>query len=205
MITRLSIDPKINVRDGKDLLNQPLVIRVSHFTSTAVRNFANAMAKAQDSDQPVIPVVIDSYGGEVYSLLAMVDIVKQCRVPVATVALGKAMSCGAVLFTCGADGYRFIGPNATLMIHDVSDASFRKKSEEIKADAKETDRVNKKLYGLIDRNCGLKPGYTWDLVQKRARVDWFLSPRQAVEHGYASHVGIPQLSTRVTVTTTLEW
>lgn len=205
MITRLSIDPKITVRDGSDLLAEPQVVRVAYFNAKAVSTFAAAMARAQDTGQPVVPVVIDSYGGEVYSLLAMVDVINACRIPVATVVLGKAMSCGAVLFTCGTEGYRFMGPNATLMIHDVSDASFRKKSEEVKADAKEVDRLNKKLYSLIDRNCGLKSGYTWDLVQKRARVDWFLSPKQAVQHGYANHVAVPRLETRVSVDTELKW
>lgn len=205
MITRLEIDPKIIVRDGSDLVQLPEAIRVAHFSPVSVKNFATSMSAAQDSGQPVIPIVIDSYGGEVYSLFAMVDIIKSCRVPVATVVLGKAASCASALFTCGAEGYRFMGPNATLMIHDVSDASHRKKSEEFLVDAKETDRLNKKFYSLIDKNCGLEAGHTWGLVQGRGRTDWYLSPKQAVRHGYANHVGVPKLVTRVTVSTTLEW
>lgn len=205
MITRLSIDPRVTVRDGSELLAMPKTVRVAFFTSKAVRSFATAMAQAQNTGQPIIPVIIDSYGGDVYNLLAMVDIVKSCRVPVATVVLGKAMSSGAVLFTCGSDGLRFMGPNATLMIHDVSDKNARKKSEEVKADAREVDRLNRKIYSLMDKNCGLEPGYTWDLVQKRSRVDWFLSPKQAVQHGYASHVAVPTLETSVRVSTELRW
>jgi len=199
MIEDLQIDPRLKVREPKELLEPARVVRVNSFDEEAVKAFSAAMSVAHRTGQPVIPIIIDSYGGCVYSLLAMLDIVGSSRIPVATVIQGKAMSCGAVLFTCGAEGHRYMGPNATLMIHDVSTWEPRSKSEEIQVAARETDRVNKKLYSIIDQNCGHKAGYTWDIVHKRGRTDWYMSPKQAVEHGYASHVGVPKLSTRIRI------
>lgn len=199
MIESLILDPKIKVRDAKDLIDSPRVIRVNNFDDDSVKAFSTSMAIARNTGQPIIPVVIDSYGGEVYSLFAMIDIIKMADVPVATIIQGKAMSCGAVLFTCGTEGYRFMGPNSTLMIHDVSSESSWDKVEEYKVNAKEMDRINKRVYNIMDRNCGHKPGYTWDLVQERVRTDWYLNPKQAVQHNYANHVSIPRLTTRVKV------
>ena len=202
MIEDLQIDHRIKIRDPKELLEPARIIRVNAFDEESVKIFSGAMSIAHRTGQPVIPIVIDSYGGEAYSLMAMIDIIKSSRVPVATIVQGKAISCGAVLFTCGSEGYRFIGPHATLMIHDVSHWEPRSKAEEIKVSARETDRLNKKLFSVIDQNCGHKPGHTWNIIQSRGRTDWYLSPKQAIQHGYANHIGVPTLSTKVSVEVT---
>jgi ATP-dependent protease ClpP protease subunit len=44
-------------------------------------------------------------------------------------------------------------PDATVMIHDVSSMGWGK-VEEIKADAKEVERLNQKVYKMMAKNCG---------------------------------------------------
>lgn len=131
---KYKIDPSIKIRKLEELCDVPSIVYVNKFDEEAAKGFVVAMRDAEQKHQPVVPIIIDSYGGQVYSLLSMVDVVKRCSKPVATIILGKAMSCGAVLFTMGSDGMRFMGSNATLMIHDVSNISLGK-IEEIKADA----------------------------------------------------------------------
>ena len=111
------------------------------------------MAKAskeiiQKHEQMVLPVVIDSYGGQVYSLMSMISDIQHSRIPVATIVQGKAMSCGAILFSFGTEGRRYMDPDATVMIHDVSSMGWGK-VEEIKADAKEVERLNQKVYKMM--------------------------------------------------------
>ncbi len=182
----------------KLLYHTPKVVTVNKFNEEAATNFARDLAVARNTRQPVIPVVIDSYGGEAYSLLAMVDAIKSITdVPVATIVRGKAMSCGAILFTCGTEGYRFMGPTATLMIHDVSSAS-KGKVEEIKADAKESDRLNEMVYEMMAKNCGhYDPRYFWQIVHDRGRSDWYLDPAEARRHNIANHVRLPSMSLSV--------
>ena len=122
-----------------ELRTLPVIIRVNEFTEKSARDFGQKMAMAQSTGQDVIPILIDSYGGQVYSLLSMISDINHSDIPVATIAQGKAMSCGAVLLTCGAPGLRFMDEHATVMIHDVSSMSWGK-VEEIKADASECDR-----------------------------------------------------------------
>lgn len=207
MIETITIDPKILIPTGgiDELMAVPKTLRVRNFSEESAKVFSREVSFAHQSGQPIIPVVIDSYGGDVYALLSMVDTIKTSKVPVATIVEGKAMSCGVVLFTCGTEGFRFIGPNATLMIHDVSSIEPRKKSEEIKVDARETDRLNKKLYRIMERNIGKPTGYLWDLSQERSRVDWYMMPKEALRHNIANHIGIPSLRTVVSVDIQLEY
>ena len=105
----------------EDLIEDlPVIIRVKKFDESAAKEFATQMSKAQNTGQPIIPVIIDSYGGQVYSLMSMISDIKHSKIPVATIAQGKAMSCGSILFSFGEEGKRYMDPHATVMIHDVS-------------------------------------------------------------------------------------
>ena len=170
----------------------PNIIYVNKFTEESAKEFLEAMINAQGTGQSIIPIIIDSYGGEVYSLLKMIDIIKSSTVPVATICMGKAMSCGAVLLTCGADGHRYMAPTATVMIHDV--ASFAMgKVEEIKADAKESDRLNKLIFKIMADNCGKDVGYFSKLVHEHGHADWFLDADECKKHAMVNHLRIPKL------------
>ena len=170
----------------------PSIIHVNKFTEESAKEFLEAMINAQATGQSIIPIIIDSYGGEVYALLKMVDIIKSSNVPIATICMGKAMSCGAVLLTCGAEGHRYMAPTATVMIHDV--ASFAMgKVEEIKADAKESDRLNKLIFKLMADNCGKPEGYFSKLVHEHGHADWFLDADECKKHGMVNHLRIPKV------------
>lgn len=196
MITKISIDPKIKCKELKDILTLPTVVKVTEFDTKALDKFLIDMQNAANTDQPVIPIIVDSFGGIVYSLLGMIDIINSMKVPVATIGIGKHMSCGAILLSAGTEGYRYMSPLSSLMVHDVSSASWGK-VEEIKADAKETDRLNELLYKLLAKNTGKPEKYFWDLVQSRGRADWYLTPEEAKSHNIINHIGIPSFNLSV--------
>ena len=112
-----------------ELRKSPTIIRVNKFDEDSAKKFAEQMALAHNTGQKVIPVVIDSYGGQVYSLMSMIASIKSSDLPIMTVIEGKAMSCGAILFSFGSEGMRYMDKNSTLMIHDVSSGAFGKVEE----------------------------------------------------------------------------
>lgn len=205
MIESVVVDPRIKVRKAVDLLLIPKTVVVQSFDENGAQAFRHDMSLAHRTGQSIIPILIDSYGGDTYALLSMIDTIKSSKIQVATIIQGKAMSCGAVLFTCGAEGYRFMSPNATLMIHDVAHYGPGGKVEDIKVDAKETERLNKKLYRIMDANCGKTAGYFESFVKKKGRADWYLGPVEAMKLGIVNHVQIPTFKTSVTVETVLEY
>ena len=179
-----------------ELRVDPIIIRVNKFDEESAKEFTDLMSRAQNTGQSVIPVVIDSYGGQVYSLMSMISAIRASRVPVATIIEGKAMSCGALLFSFGAEGMRYMDPDATLMIHDVSTGAIGK-IEEVKADAKEGERLNKKVYEMMARNCGKPADYFLKLVHDRGHADWYLEAQEAKNHNLANELRIPTLTCKV--------
>ena len=156
------------------------------------------MAKAHNTGQPVIPVIIDSYGGAVYSLMSMISDVRSSKLPVATIIQGKAMSCGAIFSTFGTKGMRYMDPYATVMIHDVSSGAWGK-IEEIKADAKEAERLQKRVYNMMAENCGKSKNYFMKLIHDKGHADWYLESDECLEHGLIDHVGTPHFNVDINV------
>jgi ATP-dependent Clp protease protease subunit len=176
---------------------------VNKFDEEAAEKFSNQMSAAQSTGQTMIPVVIDSYGGQVYSLMSMIANIKASNIPVATIVEGKAMSCGALLFSYGTSGYRFMDKHATIMIHDVSSGA-RGKIEEIKADAKEGDRLNQLVYREMAANCGKEPEFFLKQIHDRSHADWYLDAEEAQSIGLANHLRVPSLKVKVDVSYSFE-
>jgi len=189
------IDPKIK---EIELRKQPIMIRVNKFDEESAKKFSLEVAAAHNTGQKIIPVIIDSYGGQVYSLMSMISAIKHAEIPVATIVEGKAMSCGAILFSFGEEGYRFMDPDATLMIHDVSSMDMGK-VEELKAGAKEADRLNEKVYKMMAQNCGKKDDYFLKIVDKKKHADWFLDATETKKHGLANHLRVPKLHIKMSI------
>jgi len=181
-----------------ELRKNPVIIRVNKFTEDSAKKFQLEMAQAHNTGQKVIPVVIDSYGGQVYSLMTMISAIKHAELPVATIVEGKAMSCGAVLLTFGETGMRFADSDATVMIHDVS-SSGSGKIEELKADVKEAERLDEKIYTMMARNCGKKDDYFKQKVFNKKHADWFMDAAEAKKHGIVNHLRIPKLNISIDV------
>ena len=188
-------DPKIK---ELELRYNPVIVRVNKFDEESAKKFDQEVARAHNTGQKVIPIVIDSYGGQVYSLMAMISAIKHAELPVATIVEGKAMSCGAILFSFGEEGLRFMDANATVMIHDVSSMDFGK-VEELKAGAAEADRLNKIIYTMMARNCGKKDDYFMKIVDKKKHADWFLDAEECKKHGLVNQVRLPTLRIKVGV------
>lgn len=186
-----------------ELRHNPIIVTVNDFTEASAKEFREKVSYAHNTGQKVIPVVIDSYGGAVYSLLSMVATIRSAELPVATVIMGKAMSCGAILASCGGDGLRFAAPDSTMMIHDVSTGSLGK-VEEIKATAEEASRLNTKLYSMMARNCGKNDDYFLNIIHEKGHADWYLEPNDMVTHGIVNHIRVPSLKVKMSVKIDLE-
>lgn len=193
------IDPKIHCKLENLHLDYPKIIRLNKaFDYEMVEKFSEEFNEALDLNPPFIPVVIDSYGGEVYCLLELISLFQSSPVPIATICNGKAMSCGAMLFMFGHESLRFMSEHATLMIHEVSSISFGK-VEEIKSDAKEVDRLNSKIFEMAAKHLGHKSSYFLDLLHKMKHSEVYMTAKEAKKHNICTHIGVPNLVTEVNI------
>ena len=186
-----------------ELKHNPVIVRVNKFNEESAKEFQTKIAMAHNTGQKVIPVVIDSYGGQVYSLMSMISAIKHSDLPVATIVEGKAMSCGAILASFGETGLRFMDPDATMMIHDVSWMQFGK-VEEVKASAAESDRLNDIVYKMMARNCGKKDDYFLKIMDKKKHADWYLDANEAKKHNLINQIRVPSIDIMVEVVIELE-
>jgi ATP-dependent protease ClpP protease subunit len=195
MFKKLSVDPIIRAKH-EELLDQPVIVTVNSFDDDGVKNFRKAMEKAHHTGQTVIPILIDSYGGSVYGCLDMISNLKKSSLPVHTIITGKAMSAGAILFGMGQT--RWMSEHATIMLHDAS-MGTEGKTEEIKSDANELERLNKLIFKLVAQNCGQPEDYFEKIVHQKGHADWYLTSKEAKKHKLCTHIGIPELSVKVSV------
>ena len=197
----VDIDKNIRCKLSDLCLEVPLIRLNKAFDYEMVEHFNEEFNKALSTNPKVIPVVIDSYGGEVYCLLELISLFQSSPVPIATICNGKAMSCGAMLLMFGSEGLRFMSEHATIMIHEASSFNFGK-VEEIKADAHETDRLNNLIFKLAAKHLGKKEDYFMELLHKHNHTDIFMTAKEAKKHNICNHIGVPQLVTNVTVSQT---
>jgi len=197
-----NIDKRIKIKNIEDILELPKFVLVNKFTEDSVKLFRVEFGAATKTEQPVIPVIIDSYGGLVDSLLAMVDIIRTAQVPVATIVSGKAMSCGSCLLSCGTEGYRYVGKHARVLIHPITGGAWGN-DDDIKVSADEIKRLGKVMFRLMAKNCGHPRGYFLDKMKEKRNADWILSPKDCIKHNLAQHIGTPTF--RVSINSNVEF
>lgn len=168
-------------------------IRVTDFTESSARRFHEQVMKAADHLPETIPIIIyiSSYGGYVDSLASMIETLEAVPHKIITVCQGYAMSCGAILFSCG--DYRFVGRHSRVMIHEVSGAAMGD-THDVVNDAAETHRLNEYWLGILAKNCGLKDYSSLrKIVKDRDGRDIWLDAQASIDFGIADFIGLPKL------------
>lgn len=105
------------------------------------------LSSARDNDED-INIFINSYGGFVDDLMAMIDTMNLVKNDISTIGLGCCASCGAVLLACGTRGKRYITENARVMIHQISAGTFGKTSD-MQITVDEVNRVNDQMATIL--------------------------------------------------------
>jgi ATP-dependent Clp protease protease subunit len=203
-VIRYEVSPLIHGKISK-ILGTPTVINLHRVDEDSARKLRQSLDEAVRADQPLVPIYIDSFGGDVYAMMSIIDSITSAKdhTVVATIAVGKAMSAGAEILTAGTRGHRFVSPLASVMIHDMSGGTAGK-IEEIKADAAHAMHLEALSKRLLDKHCGKRQGYFERQIHARGRADWYLTPGECLRHGLADYIDVPDLRIGVGVAYQLE-
>lgn len=196
MLNKVKIDPRLHFKELDGIYKEPVTILVNKFDEESMAEFHDDLEEAINTGQEIVPIVIDSYGGSSYGVLGMINMLESCPVPVATILLSKAMSAGALLFSFGAEGHRYMHPTAWMMIHDVATGTGGK-IEDIKADTKQADELNQQIYKRMSVHLGHKPEYIGNIIKSHNHVDWYLTAKDAKKHNIANHLKIPKFDIKI--------
>jgi len=175
-------------------------IWISDFDEEMLPRFINKFIQLEsDPSVTIIPIYISSYGGDAYSLIAMRDIIKTSTKPVATIALGKAMSAGAFLLASGSKGLRFASQNTYILVHEMSTETGGTASE-IKNEAANIAEVNDTLLRNFASDIGTKYSEVSNKIKELGNSDWHLTAKGALEWGIIDNIDIPRVLSEVSST-----
>lgn len=151
--------------------------------------FAEDLRKAEL--EPCIRFMINSPGGYVSDLFAIIDFAASISVPYEAYCLGEAASCAAVLFSTAKKGNRYIGKNSHILLHQVSAGAFGQ-IEDLKIAAKQAEKMNEQIIKILADNTGKSA----DKIREDLNRDLWLDAEQAVAYGIADKI-IDNQSTQV--------
>lgn len=163
---------------------------INKFNEESTRTLAAYLTLCKQYGQKILPIIIDSYGGEAYALYGMISMIEEAGIEIMTICHSKAMSCGAVLFALGKQ--RYLGKHATVLVHQPSNIAIGT-SADIKSESQETERIKLKSYEILDKACNKESGYFDSLMKQNDNADLFLTPEKCLEIGLATQIGIPSL------------
>ena len=138
-----------------------------------------------DSNDKLLTLYINTFGGDLYQAFALVDIMSNSRHPIRTIGIGAVMSAGFLIFASGTQGQRIVARNTGLMCHQYSD-EVEGKHHDLKASLKEGVNCNRRMMEILTNATGLTT------AQVRAKLlketDVFLTAKQAIEMNVADHI-----------------
>jgi len=100
-----------------------------------------------------VELVINSDGGPVADVLALLDVIAAMRAKVATVCLGRATGSAAVLLTAGT-GARRAGPNATISLRDRHVAHIEGSPASLRVQLEDLEQARQRVVEALARRTG---------------------------------------------------
>lgn len=167
-------------------------IYVTDFTEASAHKFRrDLLLRSFLFPEEPVRVYIDSHGGDLESLATMIATMQQVPNQIHTIAIGKAMSAGAILLSHG--DVRYADKRATIMIHsvqlfDLPDMDM----EDFRINEKEIKRINRFWLTTFAENCGMKYKELRELFSKKGK-EIYLNAGQARNMGIVDYAYIPKL------------
>ena len=163
-------------------------ITLGEIDSESVNDIIQLIYEINDEDikktqvEP-IRLIINSFGGEVYSGLALIDTIDNSLTPVYTICHGSAMSMALIIYSAGHN--RYASKNATFMYHEAA-YPIEGKVAHHKQELKEVERVDK----ICDNYLLSKTSFTQKQFNdvKKTQGEWYFNVETAQEHGLVNEI-----------------
>ena len=136
--------------------------------------------KEKDYERKPINIYINSGGGSIYDMWALIDIIENSKTPIHTYCTGHAMSAGFLILLAGHK--RYISKNAILLYHQLS-GWIKGKYADMIDDMKERERNQEDIENYVIS----KTNITKDTLEKirKEKTDWFIHSEDVESLGIA--------------------
>ncbi len=132
-----------------------------------------------------LTLYINSAGGNLYDAFALIDVMRASSLPIQTIGIGSVLSAAFLIFTSGAAGRRFIGPNCGLMCHQFSD-SVEGKHHDLQASLKEGIHCDLRMMEILKTATGLDA----KIIKRKLlnETDQWFTSAEALDMGIADQL-----------------
>jgi len=166
------------------LLKERVVFAVGpiedHMANLIVAQLLFLESENPDKD---IHLYINSPGGSVTAGLSIYDTMQFVKPDVSTMCVGQAASMGAFLLCGGAEGKRYVLPNARTMIHQPSGGAHGQATD-IDIHAREILIIRQRLNELMAQHTG----QPLEIIERDTERDRFMNAEQSREYGLVDEV-----------------
>lgn len=136
--------------------------------------------KSVDERKP-IKIFINSDGGDLNTIMNVVDMIELSKTPVITIALGKAYSAGGLLLMAG--DMRYIFKNTSCLIHDGSSGIYGTTGKMLD-NLEFTKGLERRIRDYIISHTDIPD----DLYDSNYRRDWFLFSDEMIRYNVADEI-----------------
>jgi ATP-dependent Clp protease protease subunit len=178
--------PRRSPQRKQNLLSR--IITLGDIVPESVNDIIQLIYEINDEDvgktkvEP-IKLIINSFGGEVYSGLALIDTIDSSSTPVYTICHGSAMSMALIVYSAGHN--RYASKNATFMYHEAT-YPIEGKVAHHKQELKEVERIDV----ICDDYLLSKTSFTQKQLNniKKTQGEWYFDVKTAQEYGLVNEI-----------------
>lgn len=139
--------------------------------------------KEKDYKREPIKLYINSYGGSVYDMWGLIDIILNSKTPIYTYCTGYAMSAAFKIFLAGHKRYCY--KHSTFMYHQMH-CRLSGKLQDVEEDRKEVGNQNTKIEEYVIDRTNLTKDDIKEIREKR--IDFYIHSDEAVKYGIVDEV-----------------
>jgi ATP-dependent Clp protease protease subunit len=160
---------------------------VTGFHETSVEYSIRAIERMA-ADHPKVPIELHmlSYGGDVYAMLALLDTIQSCSCQIKF--YGRGIIASAATWIMAACDERFLYPNTTVLVHDISSDFPHSRNVDQEIEMAENKKLKAKLCEIYAQNSKM-PKEFWEEISKR---DLYLTAEEAIALGIADKIFPPK-------------
>jgi ATP-dependent Clp protease protease subunit len=152
-----------------------------HTLTDLIIRIRNLLQNRTDKTSP-INLMINSPGGDVHEMFAIIDYIESLDVKVNTICRGKAFSAAAIILACGT-GSRMMSKRSTVMLHQSSSFLGGKMSD-ITAYLDNVRNLESSIYKILSEKTAKDEQY-WKTQMKS---DMYLTADKAKELGLIDEI-----------------
>lgn len=129
-----------------------------------------------------ITMFINSPGGSVVQMLAIIDVMNMVKSPIRTVVVGIAASAASVIAMCG--NKRLIAKTGQFMLHQASGFSYGEVSD-MKDQVAQAEKLQSIMFEIMANKSGKTAQFIEDLIDRK---DKYFDARESVSMGFVDSI-----------------